>query len=625
MSLFVPRREAAAHPDRRARGVRRDRRRATRVVATLALALAAGAALPEAAVLANLAAGVVVGKLGTATAGPEELLAGDRAPGCRREGRGRGRGPRGLARSRGSSRRDGGSRHDLRRVPSAREAVRRRAHGQGAAPCCRRRPPTDPLPARLRGPLPSSSPGTASASISTLTRPVAIASRPDLDGWLLRRAVGAGAAHVAERVIEVDGNGGLRTAGRHGVLRRSWSAPTARAAWCGARSLGADAARAPDHGGRAGSRPATSEMTVRFLPGLAGYLWLFPRLDHVGVGICAPLAARAHRASCSPACAREVARSFPALADEEAATYAHTIPSPSTDPASLREIAGARWALVGDAAALADPITGEGIYYALRSAVVLADTLRDGRSPARYPERAAGGLRARAAEGGRAAPALLRAGLHAAHARASPRRSAAIRDRAGRPGAGRPGIRGAQAPAVAQRRRASPSSTRRPRSAPPERRRRQWRKCRTPVKTIASLCSSAAAITSSSFTEPPGWMTAVAPALRDLVDAVAEREEGVGGDHRARGRELRLQGGEARGVDAAHLARAHADRLPAVRVDDRVRLHVLAHGPGEHGARATRRRSACASTPPRTSRGRAGAGPSPGPARRPSPGAGRSP
>jgi bifunctional ADP-heptose synthase (sugar kinase/adenylyltransferase) len=44
------------------------------VVATLALALAAGASLAEGAVLANLAAGIVVGKLGTATASPEELV-----------------------------------------------------------------------------------------------------------------------------------------------------------------------------------------------------------------------------------------------------------------------------------------------------------------------------------------------------------------------------------------------------------------------------------------------------------------------------------------------------------------------------------------------------------------------
>ncbi|HEX8294107.1 MAG TPA: PfkB family carbohydrate kinase [Pyrinomonadaceae bacterium] len=44
------------------------------VIATLAAALAAGATLVEASVLANHAAGVVVGKLGTATATAEELL-----------------------------------------------------------------------------------------------------------------------------------------------------------------------------------------------------------------------------------------------------------------------------------------------------------------------------------------------------------------------------------------------------------------------------------------------------------------------------------------------------------------------------------------------------------------------
>jgi D-glycero-beta-D-manno-heptose-7-phosphate kinase len=44
------------------------------VVATLALALAAGATMTEAATLANHAAGVVVGKFGPATVTPEELL-----------------------------------------------------------------------------------------------------------------------------------------------------------------------------------------------------------------------------------------------------------------------------------------------------------------------------------------------------------------------------------------------------------------------------------------------------------------------------------------------------------------------------------------------------------------------
>jgi D-beta-D-heptose 7-phosphate kinase/D-beta-D-heptose 1-phosphate adenosyltransferase len=45
------------------------------VIATLALGLAAGATFAEAATLANVAAGIVVGKIGTATVSDTELLA----------------------------------------------------------------------------------------------------------------------------------------------------------------------------------------------------------------------------------------------------------------------------------------------------------------------------------------------------------------------------------------------------------------------------------------------------------------------------------------------------------------------------------------------------------------------
>ena len=46
----------------------------------------------------------------------------------------------------------------------------------------------------------------------------------------------------------------------------------------------------------------------------------------------------------------------------------------------------------GDDAGGADPITGEGIFYALSSASVLADTLREDGSPLRYPRRALDGF-----------------------------------------------------------------------------------------------------------------------------------------------------------------------------------------------------------------------------------------
>jgi D-beta-D-heptose 7-phosphate kinase/D-beta-D-heptose 1-phosphate adenosyltransferase len=45
------------------------------VLSVLSLAMAAGASVADAALLANTAAGVVVGKLGTASVSPEELSA----------------------------------------------------------------------------------------------------------------------------------------------------------------------------------------------------------------------------------------------------------------------------------------------------------------------------------------------------------------------------------------------------------------------------------------------------------------------------------------------------------------------------------------------------------------------
>jgi flavin-dependent dehydrogenase len=243
-------------------------------------------------------------------------------------------------------------------------------------------PPDDPLPVRWLDGCRFES-GTGEGVELGLGEAVAVGARREVDAWLLRRAVEAGARHEAARVVAVDAAGGLRTArgvtapfdlvvgadGAGSLVRRTFLTPTPTARLVMAAGWFA---------------PGVSPMVVRFTPGLAGYMWLFPRPDHVGVGICAPLASVATRALLGRL-EVEVARAFPAFAELDAPRYAHTIPSPSTDPRSILEIAGGRWALVGDAAALADPITGEGIYYALRSAEVLAETLRAHGSPARYP------------------------------------------------------------------------------------------------------------------------------------------------------------------------------------------------------------------------------------------------
>lgn len=66
--------------------------------------------------------------------------------------------------------------------------------------------------------------------------------------------------------------------------------------------------------------------------------------------------------------------------------YAARIPGLEPRTWDTRRACGDRWALLGDAAGFADPVTGEGIYYALRSAELFAEAYLAG-SPLEYEQR----------------------------------------------------------------------------------------------------------------------------------------------------------------------------------------------------------------------------------------------
>jgi flavin-dependent dehydrogenase len=71
---------------------------------------------------------------------------------------------------------------------------------------------------------------------------------------------------------------------------------------------------------------------------------------------------------------------------EHAKFYSHVLPSPQVRTLSDRAVLGRNWALCGDAAAWVDPLTGEGLFYAMRSGEILGRSLAEG-CPEKYPSR----------------------------------------------------------------------------------------------------------------------------------------------------------------------------------------------------------------------------------------------
>jgi len=213
-----------------------------------------------------------------------------------------------------------------------------------------------------------------------LDQPIAIFSRRVLNGLMLDRAQKAGAEIVRERVLAFGGEPGawrLRT-------RQAEIGATFLVLAPGARNpFRFSAPLAPaDLMATAGYYvPGSGDsLHISFLRGVEGYIWLFPRRDHFSAGICGKLnATPTHHL-------RRILEEFLARRHfnlQQATFYSHVLPAPRA--ATLRQLTlqGDGWALVGDAAGLVDPITGEGLYYALRSADLLAQALI-ASEPSRY-------------------------------------------------------------------------------------------------------------------------------------------------------------------------------------------------------------------------------------------------
>jgi geranylgeranyl reductase family protein len=241
-----------------------------------------------------------------------------------------------------------------------------------------------------------------------LEEPFAVYSRRTFDTFLRERARGAGAHVIQERV-----SSGKRAGGEWVVrsrLGREWRAPVLVAA-DGANSRTAKELAGPIPNsemevafGYRAPLPLEGGATtaVAFLPRWAGYAWAFPRVDHVSFGIATSqdafdrqaldrllwdFMAGYYRTRSDPASRLWPKRAKDRKSDERIKTdlrakaehYAARIPGLSAKTWDVRRTCGEGWALLGDAAGFADPVTGEGIYYALRSAELFAECYLAGK------------------------------------------------------------------------------------------------------------------------------------------------------------------------------------------------------------------------------------------------------
>lgn len=138
-----------------------------------------------------------------------------------------------------------------------------------------------------------------------------------------------------------------------------------------------------------------SQVEVKYLDEFSGYLWLFPRTDHISYGIAVGYQ------DATPERMKAKLLDFIAMKDRNVADEIKTSSSNSTSQACFYAAmipaldvttwdrlrvchASEAWALIGDAAGFVDPLTGEGIYYAIKSAALLATAIM--RHPADFDE-----------------------------------------------------------------------------------------------------------------------------------------------------------------------------------------------------------------------------------------------
>jgi flavin-dependent dehydrogenase len=205
-----------------------------------------------------------------------------------------------------------------------------------------------------------------------------VSSRAEFDGALLATAERAGADLLSMRVTDIHRVGGgfeilasngsrittpcvIGADGANSLVRRKVCKPFGRSQLSIATGYFA-------HG------VTSDRIVIEMFADPPGYIWSFPRPDHLAIGICAQADAGLGVEPLRGMVRRWIEATH--IADgARLEPYAWPIPSLSSNDFLSLDLAGPGWLTVGDAAGLVDPITREGIFFALQSAVAAADAI----------------------------------------------------------------------------------------------------------------------------------------------------------------------------------------------------------------------------------------------------------
>jgi geranylgeranyl reductase family protein len=207
--------------------------------------------------------------------------------------------------------------------------------------------------------------------------PVAVVSRRDLGKYLVEEAEKSGVSLLKKRITKIE------------RLTRGWRLSARDSSLQSDFLIGADGAtslvrRSVSTGLQPedlcvtlgyfipGNFPA--HMKIYFAPAFEGYIWSFPRPTHTSYGLITR-SEPGWTGRAKTLLSNFIAADLGSEVLEQGEFYSAPVPCLGPRSWKKNQISGDGWALVGDAAGLVDPITGEGIYYAFKSAEILAETL----------------------------------------------------------------------------------------------------------------------------------------------------------------------------------------------------------------------------------------------------------